>query len=110
MRSMIKTSELRVRDVINVLDGKRLGHVVDLEIDLDQGRVTALVVPGPARFFGLFGRDKDFVIPWENIVKIGVDVVLVEAETYTVVKSGRQRGERLRPGVVQGPWPEEQPH
>ena len=34
---MIKTSELRVRDVINVLDGRRLGQAVDLEVDLERG-------------------------------------------------------------------------
>lgn len=100
---MIKTSDLRVRDVVNVLDGKRLGQAVDLEIDLEQGRVTALVVPGPARLFGLLGRDRDVVIPWENIVRIGVDVILVEAESSTVVRPSRQRGQ----GVVQGPWPGE---
>ena len=67
--------------------------------------MTALVVPGPARFFGLFGRDKDFVIPWENIIWIGVDVILVEAESSTVVRPGRERGQ----GQVPGPWPGDQP-
>lgn len=76
---MIKASELRVRDVVDVRDGRRLGQAVDLEVDLERGRVTALVIPGPARLLGLLGRDRDWVIPWEQIVKIGVDVVLVEA-------------------------------
>lgn len=107
---MIKTSELRLRDVINVLDGRRLGNAVDLEVELDQGRVTALVVPGPARFLGLFGRDKDFVIPWDNIVKIGVDVILVEVDNYTAGRSARRRGERSRQaGILTGPWPEDRP-
>lgn len=107
---MVKISELRVRDVVNVLDGRRLGNAVDLEIDLDQGRVLAVVVPGPARFFGLFGRDKDFVIPWENIIKIGVDVILVEVDTYTAGRSARRKGERPRQtGILAGPWPEDRP-
>ncbi|MBX5476698.1 MAG: YlmC/YmxH family sporulation protein [Clostridia bacterium] len=72
-----KASDLRVRDVIDVVEGRRLGFVYDLEVDLDAGRVTALVIPGPARFFGLFGRERDLVIPWKDIVKIGEDVILV---------------------------------
>lgn len=105
---MVKTSELRARDIINVLDGRRLGNAIDLEVDLDQGRIIALVVPGPGRFFGLFGRDKDFVIPWDNIVKIGIDVILVEVETYTASRSSRRKGERPRQaGIVMGPWPED---
>lgn len=88
MGRVVSTADLRVREVINVVDGKRLGHVADLEVDLDLGRVTALVVPGPARFFGLFGRDKDYVIPWANILKIGVDVILVEISTHTTLRTG----------------------
>lgn len=74
----MRSSELRARDVISILDGKRLGLVADLELDLEQGRILSIIVPGPGRFFGLLGREKDYVIPWEKIAKIGVDVILVE--------------------------------
>jgi YlmC/YmxH family sporulation protein len=77
---VVRTSELRVKDVVNVLDGRRLGAISDLELDLDTGRVTALVVPGPGRILGLFGRDQDLVVPWSQVRKIGVDVILVEVE------------------------------
>jgi YlmC/YmxH family sporulation protein len=75
---LMKTSDLRVMEVINIADGRRLGQMTDIEVDLETGRVTAIVVPGPARVFGLFGRDSDHVIPWEKITKIGVDVILVD--------------------------------
>ncbi|MDQ7793967.1 MAG: YlmC/YmxH family sporulation protein [bacterium] len=79
----MRVSDLRLRDVVNVLDGRRLGIVNDIELDLNTGRVLALVVPGPGRFLGLFGRDSDYVIPWERIRKIGSDVILVELPGYT---------------------------
>lgn len=79
---MIKTSDLRVRDVINIVDGRRLGVMSDVEVDLESGRVTAIVVPGQHRLLGLFGRDADYVIPWERIVKIGIDVILVELPVH----------------------------
>ena len=75
---MVKTSELRMKDVINVVDGRRLGLIGDLELDLEQGRVKSVVVPGVNRFLGLFGRDRDTVIDWAQIQKIGQDVILVE--------------------------------
>jgi YlmC/YmxH family sporulation protein len=75
---MIKVSDLRNRDVINIVDGKRLGTICDLDLDLENGRVTAIVVPGTTRLFGLFGGGRDYVIPWEKIVKIGVDTILVD--------------------------------
>lgn len=79
---MVKTSDLKVRDVVNVLDGSRLGVISDLELDLETGRITAIIVPGQARVLGIFGRDRDIVIPWEKIKKIGADVILVEVPGY----------------------------
>lgn len=76
---MIKTSDLKTKEVINVLDGKRLGAITDIEIDIESGRLTAIVVPGPGRFLGLFGRNDDIVVPWDKISKIGVDCILVES-------------------------------
>ena len=49
-----------------------------LIIDTDTGRVTAIMVPGPCRFLGLFGRDSDYIIPWGCIRRIGEDIILVE--------------------------------
>lgn len=84
---LTKTSELREREVVNVLDGKRLGLASDLEIDAVTGRILAIVVPGPGKFLWLFGKNDDFVIPWERIKKIGVDVILVEAPNYVDEKA-----------------------
>lgn len=72
-------SALRCREVINVCDGSRLGYVSDLEVDLETGRVLALIVPGPGRFFGLFGCREEYVLPWRCICKLGDDIILVDA-------------------------------
>jgi YlmC/YmxH family sporulation protein len=79
---LTKTSELREREVVNLLDGKRLGMASDLEIDIETGRILAIVIPGPGKFLWLFGKNDTYVIPWERIKKIGVDVILVEAPDY----------------------------
>jgi YlmC/YmxH family sporulation protein len=79
---MLKTSDLKLKQVINVIDGKLLGGITDIEIDVESGKLTAIVVPGNGRFLGLFGRSEDVVIPWEQINKIGSDVILVEAAAF----------------------------
>jgi YlmC/YmxH family sporulation protein len=76
----MKISDFQTKDVINIVDGKKLGQVSDLELDLRQGRIESIVVPNQSRFFGLFGGNTDVIIPWKNIVKIGMDVVLVKLE------------------------------
>ena len=71
-------SELRNKEIIHVCEGTRLGYLNDVCIDTDTGRVTAIMVPGPCRFLGLFGREDDYVIPWLCIKRIGDDLILVD--------------------------------
>jgi len=75
---LVRASELRLLDVVNVVDGRKLGYVYDVDVDADTGRIRALLVPGEGRrFFALFGRRPDVAIPWKRVRKIGVDVILV---------------------------------
>jgi YlmC/YmxH family sporulation protein len=76
--AVIKISELRLHDVINVNDGKRLGMIKDIDIDLDTGRVKSVILPGNSHILNFLAKNEEVVVPWENIVKIGVDVILVE--------------------------------
>lgn len=74
-------SELRAKDVVNTLDGKRLGKVMDLEFDPCTGRVEAIVVPGEFKVsHALRGEKCGVVIPWHRICKIGENVILVQLE------------------------------
>jgi YlmC/YmxH family sporulation protein len=77
----MRISDLRLLDVVNVKDGRRLGPIKDLDLDLERGVVKGIIVPGPSRTRGLFGNGKsdDFVVPWDRVKKIGVDVILVDA-------------------------------
>ena len=71
---------LRYKDIINLCTGHRLGFVGDVDIDLATGRVLSLIVPGRCRFFGLLGREEDYVIPFECINRIGDDIILAEVK------------------------------
>lgn len=74
--------ELSCKDVINLRDGCRLGNVCDVQIDICNSCVKALIIFGRPKFFGLFGREEDLCVPWENIEKIGEDAILVDCEPF----------------------------
>ncbi|MCM3569144.1 YlmC/YmxH family sporulation protein [Neobacillus mesonae] len=74
---MVKISEFQIKDVVNVSDGRRLGNIGDIEINLNTGKIEAVVISGNGRMLGFFGKEEEIVIPWKNIIKIGQDVVLV---------------------------------
>lgn len=73
-------SELRYKEVIDIHTGFRLGYICDVELDDAEGRVISLITPGRAKLFGLLGREDDYVLPWSCVVKVGSDIVLVEAK------------------------------
>ncbi len=75
---MVRVSDLRDRDVINVNDGKRLGIISDIDLDLENGKVKAIILPGHGGFMGVIGRKNDLIIPWERVKKIGIDTILVD--------------------------------
>ena len=74
----LRITELYCKEVICIADGRRLGFVADVEVQMPEGVIRAIVVPGPCRFLGVLGRKDDFVIPWKCIRKIGPDIVLVD--------------------------------
>jgi len=79
---MLRISELRNKDVINGQDGRRIGFIRDIDIDLVRGCIDAVVIPGDSRFFSLFSKNDETVLTWRQIKKIGVDVILVEPDRY----------------------------
>jgi len=72
-----RISELRDKQVVCVNSGITLGPVCDVEVDTKCGRLVSIVIFGRCRYFGMFGKEDDIIIPWEEIKVIGPDTVLV---------------------------------
>ena len=74
----MRVTELHCKEVICISDGRRLGFICDVEVEIPSGNIIAIVVPGPCRLWGVVGRQDDYVIPWRCIKRIGPDIVLVD--------------------------------
>ena len=92
----MRMSELKKREVINVCDCRRLGFVGDLDIDPCSGKILAIIVPGPGCVCGFLGREKDFVIPFDDICQIGDDIILVRLEERKKNLRSRQNRDHRR--------------
>ena len=110
---LVRFCQLRRKEVINLCDGCKLGYVGDLEICLPEGTVKAIIVFGPCRFFGLFGRGEDYYIPWDCVQKFGDDIVLIDKpfqrrdepeKAAQILKKSPERGkivEKMRKNTLQ---------
>lgn len=66
-------SELQNKNVINIFDGKLIGNIIDASID--DGHIVTFVVE-KYKLFSFLNR-KSFQVKWDEIEKIGKDVILV---------------------------------
>ena len=76
----MKFTDLTCKEVICVRDGRRLGFITDARVEFPEGRICAIIVPGPGSFLGLGPCRHSFCIPWHCIRRIGPDIVLVDVK------------------------------
>lgn len=69
--------DLKGKTVVNDVDCCILGNVVDVDFDMNCGTIKSLIIPGQGRLCGLFGKDYEYVIPFQCIKTIGPDIILI---------------------------------
>ncbi len=82
---MVRFHEMRQKEVINTKDGCRFGFISDIEVDTEEGTIKKLIVPGPGKLLGVFGREQEYQICWDDVKKIGDDIILVDVETEKIL-------------------------
>ncbi|MDD5793239.1 YlmC/YmxH family sporulation protein [Clostridium sp. HCP1S3_B4] len=69
---------LKSMEVIDINSGAKIGFIKDIKIDYDNKKVLSIIIPGENR--GWFSKTEDIEINWESIVKLGVDVIIVDSK------------------------------
>ena len=89
---MVLFSELMNKDVINVRDGSRLGHIQDLKINVGTGEICTVMVSGSSKVLDFFGgAHGEYWIEWNQICKIGADIILVDIEISRCLKEKKEK-------------------
>jgi YlmC/YmxH family sporulation protein len=71
---------MKQKEVINIKDGTRLGYICDIEVDMVEGKILKIIIPGAIKMFHMFSKETEYQIEWEKIKKIGEDIILVEVD------------------------------
>ena len=69
---------MQEKDIINTADGRYLGRLRDIEIDLQAGKIRSLVLPNNGGS-GFLRRKEQITVGWHQVKKIGFDVILIES-------------------------------
>lgn len=74
---MIRISDIMEKEVINVKNGKRMGFITDIDMDVNEGKIVSFTIFGDGgRGFFQRGGDEQ-VIFWNDILKVGCDTIIV---------------------------------
>lgn len=74
----MRLSDLQNKDIVDVVDGKNIGSIIDVKIDEANGNIVSFIIEPNKNFFKFFNRSTDTEIKWQSITKIGEDVILVK--------------------------------
>ena len=61
---MVRIYDMKQKEVVNIRDGCQLGFICDIEVDLTDGMIKNIIVPGQGKLFGILGREMEYVIAW----------------------------------------------
>ena len=76
--------ELRCKEVVNVVDGRRLGHITDIVFDLNSARLLGFILPGEKTGWNIFKSCDQLFVPYGCIKRIGEDAILIELSSQGV--------------------------
>lgn len=73
---MLKNFDLRQKRVIDMDTAEVIGFIRDMDIDFETGKIRSVTIP-KGGVFGSFSREKNVTVPWERVVSIGSEFVIV---------------------------------
>lgn len=85
---MFRGMKLYRKEVIDIATAEKIGIISDVEINEKTGNIDALIVPQRGKFLSRLWGGGELVIPWDNVVVMGKEIILVHmstknnAETY----------------------------
>lgn len=75
---MVTLTSIQAKEIISIESGERMGHILDLEIDVGVGKITHLIIGTSTSLTSFFNKQEEVSIPWSSIVTFGTDVILVK--------------------------------
>lgn len=87
----MRLSDLIGKEIVNIVSGARLGAIGDSDLIIDEmtGEIDSIILPGRGGMIGFWADRQALVIPWDAILKIGSEVIIVELDETHMGYGGR---------------------
>lgn len=88
---MVTLSELQLKEVVELRTGKRLGNIVDLEIDAGTGDIVNIIILEQQTRTSFFQKPQEIVLAWSQIETIGEDIILIQEEASLQISTNTSK-------------------
>ena len=78
---ILRLSDLQSKTIVSITDGRNVGNIIDVKVDIPTGTIISLVIEANKSFFSFSNKGLDTEITWKKITKIGEDVILVNFDS-----------------------------
>lgn len=72
----MRLSDLQTKSIVSMDSGKNIGSIIDVKVT-EKGMIEALVIEQNRNMLSFLNREGETLIYWNDIAKIGEDVILV---------------------------------
>lgn len=79
---LYSVNAIRSMEIVDISTGRKLGFVRDFKFDVSEQKVVSIMLPAPIKSW--FSKEDDIEIPWNKVIKIGVDVILVDGSDIQI--------------------------
>ena len=91
----MSTAYLRELEVINLCGGEKLGYPTDFEIDVDCGKILAVIIREDEGL-SFFGKKEEYILPWSSIECIGEDAILIKMRREELSACRREQKSKIK--------------
>ena len=72
---LFSLKDLKNLEVIDINEGRKLGYIIDVKVDCDNYKVLTVILPVEKTSW--FGKQEVIEIDWDDVVKVGIECILV---------------------------------
>lgn len=79
-KDLFSLANLKDMEVIDINTGIKLGFIRDLKVNCKEHKIISIILPSQTGKVSFFSKNEDLEVPWDNVKKIGIDVILIDGE------------------------------
>lgn len=76
----MRLSDLQRKEIVDINSGKKVGRIIDVEINEEDGSMINLIIEKTKYLKSVFSNESETLVQYKQIKKMGEDVILIDLQ------------------------------